>query len=45
MDKVLEELGSHPLTLTVNGKPRWVLQDAASYQALLDQLPAQSALS
>lgn len=33
----LKERGS-PLVLTVNGKPELVVQDAASYQGMLDRL-------
>ena len=34
----------HPLVLTINGKAELVVQDAASYQALLDRMDRLEAL-
>ena len=34
----------HPLVLTINGKAELVVQDAASYQTLLDRLDGLEAL-
>ena len=35
----------HPVVLTINGKAEIVVQDAASYQKLLDQLDELQALT
>lgn len=40
----LQESGQ-PIVLTVNGKASLVIQDAASYQALLDELEVQKSAS
>ncbi len=40
----LQESGQ-PIVLTVNGKATLVIQDAASYQALLDELEVQKSAS
>ena len=41
--KQMRESG-HPVVLTINGKAEIVVQDAASYQKLLDQLDELQAL-
>jgi len=40
----LKETG-HPLVLTVNGRAELVVQDAASYQQLLDELDRAEAIA
>jgi prevent-host-death family protein len=45
--ELLDEMrrNGHPLVLTINGKAEIVVQDAASYRKLLDQLDQLEALA